>query len=270
MRQADLSLRIDRRKPACVLDPALVLCHAQGPLLAQRLAAVFEPWLTRSFWQAIDESELLLPRMARGDVPAGPSTGAASMPSAAALQTWIALREATPAGEWNQRWIGDRLPESQLPEAADAALVERYEALLCALPPAASSGEMPQAATRVWGRFDAAAAALDALALSAALDGALLLCAQASASTDGLPWPLQAAGRVGLAVERVSPERQALWTAERDFVRQAVAGAGLAPMALACLPALWVVHAVVLDDEPHATDGAPEPWRDARISGYAL
>src|SRR5262245_25900351 len=106
MRRADLQLLVNQRKPACVLDPSLVLCQAQGLQFASRLTQVLEPWLTRSFWQTLDASELLLHR------PAGED--GVALPSPAALAAWIALREGTEAGISPFRWCGDRLPESQL------------------------------------------------------------------------------------------------------------------------------------------------------------
>ncbi len=120
-----------RRKPPCVLDAALLLARAPGPSLALRLATVFEPWLTRSFWQTLDASELLL---MHGADDAGAVSGVA-------LARWLSLRENTDIGSWVLRWVGDCLAESQLLDAVDAAVVERYEALAEGLQRRADSAE---------------------------------------------------------------------------------------------------------------------------------
>jgi hypothetical protein len=259
MQRADLQLLVNQRKPACVLDPALVLCRAQGPLLASRLTQVMEPWLTRSFWQALDASELLLGRMDRPET----DTGIALSP--AALSAWIALREGTEAGAIPFRWVGDRLPESQLQDGADIDALDRYELLAEGLLRRGSRHEdqKPGWCTR----FDAVGASFDALVLSALLDGALLL-----SPADNEPAPVLAARGAELRTTQLDPmPEHSLFSAERSFVRQALAAAGLAAL-LESGPRLAALHVLLSsdDDTPDASDEPADPWARAQVWWYLL
>jgi len=261
MQRADLQLLVNQRKPACVLDPALVLCRAQGPLLASRLTQVMEPWLTRSFWQALDASELLLGRMDRAEALVDAGSGAALSP--AALASWIALREGTEAGALPFRWVGDRLPESQLQDAADIDALDRYELLAEGL---LRRGQ-PHAPAGWCTRFDAVGASLDALVLSALLDGALLLSPAAKA-----PAPVLAAQGADLRTTQLDPmPEHSLFSAERSFVRQALASAGLAAL-LEGGPRLAALHVLLPgdDDMPAASDSLADPWARAQVWWYLL
>lgn len=266
MRRADFSVQLQRRKAACVLDTALLLGHAQGPALALCLAQELEPWLTRSFWQALDASELLC---LHGQVAAG-----AGAVHPLALARWVRWREGVEPGQWFARWIGDCMAESVLREDADAALIERYEGLAEALQSRDDAAGGKQEAWRPG--LDAVVAARDALALSAALDGAIVL---ADAAPGALPAPLQTALRARLvaSVEPVDVAGEAtLFGAERRFLRDALARAGLAPL-LQSLPPLAVLHAWI-DETAVAqakaaaalAEAPPDPWVGARIAWYRL
>jgi hypothetical protein len=249
--RSDLKLQVSLRKLACVLDPALLLCHAQGPTLAMRLTQVMEPWVTRSFWQALDASELL-------------SGDAASPLSGAALSEWLALRETTDAGSWLLRWIGDRLAESQLQDEADAQVIERWELLAEGL-----AARQPSPGQSGWCRtFDATVLSLDALALSATLDGALVLCEAGSGQEPG---PVQAARTAELRTQRLEPlPADSLFSAERTLVRQALAHAGLAAL-LEDELRLAAVHVLPRADGAAAADAdAIDPWAGARVWWYAV
>lgn len=253
MHRADFSVQLDQRKPACVLCPELLLAHAAGPALALRLSAVLEPWLTRSFWQALDASELLLMH------PAG---AAGNNVNGQALARWIALREGTDCAGWTMRWVGDRLPESLLLGAADGAIVERYERL------AEGLSRRAETVPATWQPFDADGGALDTLALSATLDGAIVLCGHAQADP---PRPVRAAERLGLVAQpREAVAADTLFATERQLMREALARAGVAVLA-PMLPALAVLHVVVADDDDAGADEAlPDPWRDSRLWWYPL
>lgn len=248
--RSDLKLQVSVRKLACVLDPSLLLCHAQGPMLALRLTQVLEPWLTRSFWQALDASELLL--------EAAPPAAL----SGSALAEWLALREATAPGEWLLRWIGDRLAESQLHDEGDMHTLERWEQL------AETLGRRQAAQARPLGAwchgFDATGAALDALALSATLDGALVLC-EAAPAPQHEPHPVAAARAAGLTARALEPmPADSLFSAERLLLRQALAQAGLAAL-LEERVQIAAVHALPCDEA-----AADDPWSGARVWWYAL
>jgi hypothetical protein len=239
---SDLRVTVDQPKLRCVLDPALALGHASGARLAQRLTQVFETWLPRSFWQVIDASELLRDTAAADPV---------------ALSDWIVLRDRTDAGSWLLRWVGDSLAESQLQTAGDDDLVQRFEDLAAMLLARADSF----APEHDWPRgFDPVAGAIDALALSAALEGALILSQRPH---DGeLPGPVRALQRLGLRAERLAPDAAGLFAAEREVVRHALAAAGLAAL-LQPLPPLAVVHAGV-----PAADGEGDPWTQSQAWWY--
>lgn len=259
MQRADLQLLVNQRKPACVLDPALVLCRAQGPLLASRLTQVMEPWLTRSFWQALDASELLLGRMDRAETDTDVTL------SPAALSAWIALREGSEAGAIPFRWVGDRLPESQLQDATDIDALDRYELLAEGL---LRRGPRHEDRKAGWcTRFDAVGASLDALVLSALLDGALLL-----SPADNGPAPVLAARSADLRTTQLDPmPEHSLFSAERSFVRQALAAAGLAAL-LESGPRLAALHVLLSNDAdtPVAGDEPADPWASARVWWYLL
>lgn len=254
MGASDLRVTVDGVKLRCVLDPALVLGHACGRPLALGLTRVFETWLPRSFWRVLDASELI-----------SLDTDAAPWLHPLALNDWTALRDGTDAGSWPLRWVGDNLHESQLRSSVDDSLLERFERHAEAL-----AAPEPAAACAGWHcSFDAVGSAHDALALSAALDGALLLCQAPDADTP--PGPVLALGRLGLQPLELSPdESRSLMAAERLFVRQAVAAAGLAAL-LQSLGHLCIVHALTwpaAGDAAH--DDAHDPWRRSQSWWYRL
>jgi hypothetical protein len=272
MRHADLSLTVSQRKLACVMDPALVLGHALGPTLALRLTRVFEAWLTRSFWQVIDASELVLHRLAGNAVDDVPP---AMQPDPQALSAWIAMRDSTDAGSWVLRWMGDCLAESQVRDGGDPLLLDRYEALVAALVERVQQAASPvRPAAPLWREsLDPMMAGLDTAALSASLDGALVL-SPASPSGGVAPWPVQALARAGLRACQLDPmPADTLFAAERQLVREALACAGLATLAEQ-LPPLAVIHVLAHTLAPSQAladgDTAPDPWAGAQAWWYPV
>jgi hypothetical protein len=271
MRPNDLSLTVSQRKLACVLDPALVLAYAQGPGLALRLTQVLEPWLTRSFWQTIDASELLLGHASR-QCPTE-IVLPRLLPDVSALSAWIALRDSTDAGSWPLRWIGDNVAQSQVGDNFEADVVDRYEHLACALADRAS-GNVAEIGCWAEG-MDPVLGAMDTLALSATLGGALVLSMIPSAS-DSIPWPVQAMTLAGLKSLRLDPVPiDSLFASERQWVRDALVSAGLAAVAER-LPRLVVVHIMVDANVPQSpgqesADSVPlDPWAAAQGWWYLL
>ena len=254
--RSDLKLQVSVRKLACVLDPALLLCHAQGPTLALRLTQVMEPWLTRSFWQALDASELLLAAAQLQDE-------AASAPlSGAALAEWLALREATEPGAWLLRWVGDCVADSRLHDEADMRMLERWEQCAESL---SARQEARAAPSPGWcRRFDPARAAIDALAMSATLEGAVVLC-EAAPQTRLEPHPVAAARAARLGTRHLEPmPADSLFSAERQLLRQSLAQAGLAGV-LEDRLRLAAVHV----QAPAETEGA-DPWQGTRVAWYTV
>jgi hypothetical protein len=259
---SDLRVSVAVSRLRCVAEPALVLAHPLGARLALALARVFELWVTRSLWHAIDNSELL----ARTVKAAGPE-GAGRLPDARAVSEWITLRHGTDAGSWPMRWVGDCMAESQLQAAAEADLVDRFEWLRAALDRAAErdhAADLP-----AWcGALDLRAGTRDALALSAALDGAMLLCLCPHA--DEAPWPVQDLQQRGLSAACLTDAADAgLFAAERQWIRQALAGGGLAVL-LQALPDLAVVHVLLDASAAPAGDDDGGPWIGAQTWWYRL
>lgn len=257
MRRSDVSVHVDQRRLPCVLEPALLLTHAQGPVLAMRLVAVFEPWLTRSFWQALDNSELLTGRASLAIVPTtarSPSQTAASTEdtknqpdiSPSALTRWITLRERTDESAWVLRWVGDRIAESQLRDVEDLSLFDQFELVQAELERRAEQHGLTMCAP--WRGFDLHRASLDALSLSAVLEGALVLCC----TVDGRePAPISLARQLQLTVTDIdSPEAgTSLFPTERQFLREALARAGLATLTQT-LPPLAALHVCLETEHP--------------------
>lgn len=230
MRHADLSLTVSQRKLACVLDPALVLGHAQGPLLAVRLTRVFEAWLTRSFWQVIDSSDC--PALHASDPEA-----VRVRPDRQALAAWIAMRRNTDAGSWCLRWIGDSLASSHARDDAEPDLVVRWESLLRVL---GRRSETDIYASTWPDGLDPFLGGLDTLALAATLEDALIL--SSIGADEYAPWPVQALERSHVRLHPTSG--QTLFAEERRLVRDALASAGLAAV-VERLPRLAIVRLMI-------------------------
>jgi hypothetical protein len=264
----DLSLTVSQRKLACVLDPALALGYAHGPTVAVRLTRVLETWLTRSFWQVLDASDLLdsllaeeSAHAAKVHIPIDPL----------ALSAWITMRDSTDAGSWCLRWMGDCVAESQVQDGNAPDLVERYEALAGALG-ARDNQWTTHAATWADG-LDPVMTSFDAVALSATLDGAPVL-SFVTQSDATRPWPVQALERANVRTTSLEPmPQETLFAAERKLLRNALVTAGLASIATT-LPRLAVVHVLVGAEAsaPHADDtrAAPGPWDSAHAWWYLI
>ncbi|HEY0687384.1 MAG TPA: hypothetical protein VGD45_33945 [Steroidobacter sp.] len=270
MRTSDLSLRVSLRKQPCVLDPTLILAHPHGPELAMRLTQVLEPWLTRSFWQIIDSSELL--ERQRPFAAAAPAPDSLHLQTnAAALSSWIALRDRTDASSWPLRWVGDNLIESQLGDDACLEIVERYEHLARALEDRAGPG---MSRSHSWHHgIHPLFTALDTVALSATLGGALILCE--IPTRDAAPWPVQAMSLSGIQPLRIDQtSNDSLFDTEREWVRDVLVTAGLSVVAQR-LPPLAIVH-VLTDDVTVAQivndcgDTPVDPWSSAHAWWYVL
>ncbi|EON19032.1 hypothetical protein C265_14427 [Cupriavidus sp. GA3-3] len=272
MHAEDMIVSVRQRKLACILDPALVLGSPWGPSLALRLTRVLEPWLTRAFWQVIDASEMVLPSLSANGA-ALDSGGAVPRPLEPALIAWIAMRDCTDAASWPFRWVGDNVAGSQLGDAADHAVVERYEVLLDALL-RRCEGARPALGPMPSPWWDPLAIALDTLALSATLDAAIVLT---TLDGDGAPWPVHALWRSGVDVRHLDPlPSESLFGAERSLLRDALAAAGVAGLAER-LPRLAALH--VMASSPHhaCVDGPlvgtghhADPWQQATAWWYPL
>ncbi|WP_143073861.1 hypothetical protein [Roseateles sp. YR242] len=253
----------------------------------------------------MDNSELLTGRsslaMAPTTLTLSPTAKATTTAiSPSALTRWISLRERTDESAWVLRWVGDRIAESQLRDIEDLSLFDQFESVQAELERRAEQHGLTMGAP--WRGFDLHRAALDALSLSAVLDGALVLC---STSDGHEPAPVLLARQLQLTVTDVdSPEAgTSLFPTERQFLREALARAGLATLTQT-LPPLAALHVCLeterptpppndirIDAEAHTpaipntpmdTDldthlfavtpdfDPPDPWQHARIWWYRL
>ena len=256
--RGDLSLTVSQRKLACVLDPALVLGSAAGLRLALRLTQVLEPWLTRSFWQVVDDSERLLHCLATQD---GPTAVRGLVVDAQALTDWVRLREQTPIDAWPLRSVGDSYADTHLRDTDEPDLVDRYEWLLAAMEPPPGDNKALTAPPADW----------DALALSACLDGSAILCALSDGEE---PAAVRALHHMNIEVQKLEPMPEgSLFMIERQLLREALALAGLAPVS-AQLPRMAVAHALVpgcwFNAAPDLDGEAVDPWAGAKAWWYPL
>lgn len=243
MRHGDVQLRWSVLKPACVVDPGLLLGRADGPALAQRLSRVFEVWLPRSFWVAVEACEVWMDDSAATDDPRQ------LVPDPLALRQWQIWRDTTDAAAWNLRWVDDCVARSQTHSAAHAMdstdLLSRYDHLGAQLEQrlaqrAVQAGAVPLlSAGQIGLRHDLLSQ--DSAILSAVLDGALVLCGLNERGS--IPWPVQVLQEAGLSVREI-PSRDFgadLLGCERQWMRESLVAAGLAPW-MPRLPELAVLH----------------------------
>lgn len=262
MGPGDLQVQVWQRRLPCVVEPALVLARPDGTALALGLARAFEAWLTRAFWSVLDASELLA-----GSPPSG-STVSDPGPDPRALADWLELRRTTDAASWTLRWLGDSVADTQARDGSAIELIDRYEHLVEILHARLERGRPRSTSERAdlaWrAGLDRGEAAVDAIALSAALGGALVLCS--AREPDAAPVAVEVLAAAEVSPSECLPGDSSLLGAERGIVREAIAAAGLAAM-LHDVPTLAALRArVAFRDERDAID----PWDGARAFWYRL
>ena len=266
MRPTDLSLTVSPSKLACVVDPMLLLGYPYGPTMALRLSRVFETWLTRSFWQVIDASDLLPGSL--GDC-CGEQRHTRVRLDPAALSAWITMRERIDAASWCLRWIGDCVAESQMRDGQASDLMERYELFSGTM---GIEGISPGAYAATWADgLDPLLCSYDALALSATLEGAPVLTVLDAPGTS-LPYAVRALEHGRVQTTALDPvPTDSLFAAERELMRDALVTVGLTCV-VTTLPPLAVVHvlagAAAAPDADDDEDITASPWRHARAWWY--
>ncbi|WP_156943112.1 hypothetical protein [Pseudogulbenkiania sp. MAI-1] len=279
-----LSLTVQQRLAACVVDPALALTPF-GPILVARLGRWLELWLPREVWTLLDSSDCLRSQPGLwGEMLITAPPAAAELD--VALAGWQRLRLGHERGELPCYWLGERPSEASLPNGTPTGLAERHDTLARSL-----AERVPESTPLT---------ALDTLALCATLgplplltlldaehwqDGPALGKVLCEANVPCEPWP---AGSV-----------QTLAVLERQGLRRLMSQLGLAVWP-ACGLTLAVLHlwapAAALADRPspgevpgalpevdypaHGLDYAelgldveralPALWDDARAYWYAL
>lgn len=281
MATPELDIAIRARRWSCVVDPVLALGTPLGAQLIQRLSAVIDLWVVRSFWQALDSSEFYrrdplafwadAEREQRGEQGADVVT---------AIRLWEAVRTCTDLGHCRLHWVSDNLSESSLADSAPDNLVERYEALHQAL---AARADPAEELTESAGFFGL----LDALSLAAALGPVRVLTLAPGHPLSALP----ASCRV-LDLPLLPAPDGALVAVERQHLIELLAEAGTGPLLWAGLP-LAVAQVLLPESVPAALragefdrndsgDGfdlavedtvanvGRSPWRGARVYHYQL
>lgn len=249
-----LSLRVEQRRPAVVIDPELVLGPGPlGLLLTRLLSRTMEVWLVPELWQILDntcrwrdEPELLLP----GRPPE------LIRDALDACERWRADTDATGLGCY---YVGHRGGDSLLPDGADQALPERWQVLASSLERHAGSFPLEEPVAAAW---------RDAVALSAALPAAPILTLAPAGSPPAIAEALASWRVLTLA----AAPRDALHTRERRLLRELCVGAGAAKLVWAGL-ALAILHLVVpgtAADAAWPAAAGEDPWNQARAFWYRL
>jgi hypothetical protein len=276
----DLAVTLSQRRWSCILDPALLLLTRFGPMLVQRLGALVELWLARTFWRVLDDSETCLQRPDRL-VPAGwlPNAGGGfASASSDSLRVWERIRARTDLCGLRFRYVGDNLMSSALPDQREPDLLQRFESLESAL--LARLGEWPHGEPE---GYDAWLGAVDALALAGTLGSVCVLT---------LHDPERRQPALAAALERFdgAPTFVAsgddLMEYEREQINRLLVQAGAAPLVWSGLD-LAVAHVVApralqmrtafddmvqdADEEFSPADPAEDdPWGGALVHWYAL
>jgi hypothetical protein len=125
----ELSISLQHRRWACVLDPMLALSE-YGLLLVKQLGDIIELWVVREFWNMIDSSqfyqqqpEILLQDFATERSPLY------SQQILRSLQEWDRLRTLSDRNSWHVHFLADVIGESCLPGGVDSDLIWRWESL---------------------------------------------------------------------------------------------------------------------------------------------
>ena len=269
----DLSVQISRRRWRCVLDPLLCLSHG-GPAFARGLAPHAEVWLAPEFhhildsWVLYDQKPDLLTQSLGGSYVADEIRDA--------LRLWLRLREESSRLGGRLYWVRDSLRESCLPSGMEESVLPRWEAMAEALDERLSKVSENNGPV--------VAAMRDAVALSAALPGALLLTLRQPAKSGLAPAVCRHLQAWGLSCRRLDIDDD-LVTLERSLLLRVLVEAGLAGFLWSGM-GLAVMHLVVPGDlspgHGYASnsgeldflteDGEPRPlknaWEDARAFWY--
>jgi hypothetical protein len=244
----DLTVTLQQRRWACVLDPSLIL-SPYGPAL-RRLGEVVELWVGRELWHILDNTHFYTQRPALlVDATMRTTDDAlASQQALQALLAWERWRLENDQSGLNLFWVGDDASGSLLPAHVDASLVWRYEMLACALDRRASRTEMPDEVLTPAFR--------DTVALTVALRTSLILArSPLAAPSESQSPPVCTALRHWGVPCTLLPDYDPLVHVEGDYLRHLLVHAGLAPLLWAGLR-LAVVHVWA--------PGANELWPELR------
>jgi hypothetical protein len=250
----DLTVTLQQRRWACVLDPTLIL--SPYGLALSRLGEVVELWVGRELWHMLDNTHFYRqrPSLLVDATVRTTDDALASQEALQALLAWERWRLENDQAGLNLFWVGDDPSGSLLPAHVDARLAWRYETLACALDRFASRAETPDQIL--------APAFRDTAALTAALRTSLILArSPLTAPPESQSPPLCTALTHWGVPCALLPDYDPFVRVERDYLRHLLVHSGLAPLLWAGLR-LAVVHVWV----PGASDLWPE-LRQERFDG---
>lgn len=263
-RSPNTEWRVRAQRPACVVDPALLLSTPAALLLVQQLSNVVDVWVCPALWRLLDSSEFHLrrpDRLARWLGLPEPWPAEQLAQAVNLCMQWRNSRDFTGLGVY---WVGLNTTESCLPEQGPRAAISRFGALLRGWPAPAPA---PDGGGNVDGQPNHDTTR-ECAALSAALQGAPVLTL---AATDGTaPPPLaQAWASDGLRCTSwpsgMAPHAQAEQTRWLEWLLHA----GAAPTVATGLR-LSVTHLVapmaqfIEPGSTGANDGTASGWEGAQ------
>jgi hypothetical protein len=250
----DLTVTLQQRRLACVLDPALILSHYG--LALSRLGEVVELWVGRELWHMLDNTHFYTqrPSLLVDTTTRTTDDALASQEALQALLGWERWRMETDQAGLNLFWVGDAPSGSLLPAHTNAHIVWRYEMLAYALESRAGRTEKLDQVLEPAFR--------DTVALAAALQASFILARHPlrAQSENQLPSLCTALTHWGVSCVQLS-DLDPFMHIERDYLRHLLVHAGLAPLIWDGLR-LAVVHLWV----PGASTLWPAP-REANFDG---
>lgn len=253
----DVSITLNQKRWACVLDPTLVLSDYGLPLVKQ-LGELAELWVVREFWHMLDNPQFYLQQPER--VLGQPAPQRAIAPSQTLsqqvirnLREWENLRANSDRSTWNIHFLADVIGESFIPPGTDTNLIWRWESLAQGL-----DGYLDQRLTR---SETLTLAFRDLAALAAARPACILTHRSAEAcQLNHPPVICDTLKQWGIDCHEVSG-RDAIAEAERTYLRSLLVHAGLSKLLWSGLN-LVVLHLMV----PAAAAISPTPQWDEDLT----
>jgi hypothetical protein len=246
----DITVTLQERRWACVLDPALIL--SPYGLALSRLGEVVELWVGRELWHILDNTHFYK-KHPSFLVDATMCTTDDSLESQEALQAllaWERWRLENDQSGLKLFWVGDDPSGSLLPAHMDTRLIWRYEMLACALDRHVMRTETSNHVL--------IPAFRDTAALAVALQPSLILARPplAAQPASHIPPLCTALAQWGMACSPLH-ENDPFVHVERDYLHHLLVHTGLAPLFWAGLR-LAIVHVLV----PGASTLWPEPCQE--------
>ncbi len=263
----NLSIPVNRRRSACVLDPSLFLSQ-YGPPLVQSLGEPLEIWIARELWHILDNPDFCL-QQPESILPA--TTLKHSSADQVIMQQqvvqrlthWAFIRAETCPTHLNLFWIGDSLGESFFPHETDPKLMTRWEALASSLDQRLTQQSI---ASNVL-----ASAVRDTAALAAALSSAFILTYQAAENYESAhtsPDICLMLEQWEIPCQQIEP-LDAIASIERKALLQLIIPTGLQKYLWAGLH-LIVLHLVVPSVASGSEASLSSSWRGAQGFWYRL